>query len=195
MEDINTRIQAIITALKLSKNQFAHRINTSSAMISKVTNQKTNFGKDILEKIISAYPELNAGWLLTGVGEMWNTIEIDRPNATIEPLNDRLKTVALWILLCKEDHELDETLEAINKLSYLKIELLIFLEKLNNMIELIDKELVEYDHKKAPSKEYIGKILAKIAPLKKYRKKLESLNSLIESELVFLNLYNISLNE
>ncbi len=77
MSDINTRISDLIDDLKLSKNQFARKINSSSAMVSKITNQKTNFGKDMLEKIITAYPGLNAGWLLTGVGEMWDDKIID----------------------------------------------------------------------------------------------------------------------
>jgi hypothetical protein len=71
MSDINTRIVELIGALGISKNQFAIKIKTSSAMISKVTNQKTNFGKDIIEKIITAYPNLNAAWLITGDGEIW----------------------------------------------------------------------------------------------------------------------------
>jgi transcriptional regulator with XRE-family HTH domain len=72
MANINDRIKELIADLGLSKNQFAIKINTSSAMVSKITTQATNFGKDILEKILSEYPNLNTTWLLTGIGEMWN---------------------------------------------------------------------------------------------------------------------------
>ncbi len=72
MTNINDRIKELIADLGLSKNQFAIKIKTSSAMVSKITNQQTNFGKDILEKILIEYPDLNTTWLLTGVGEMWN---------------------------------------------------------------------------------------------------------------------------
>ena len=71
MESIGTRLGQLIIALGVSKNQFSKQIGTSSAMISKVTGQKINFGIEIIEKIIKAYPQLNIDWLLTGIGSMW----------------------------------------------------------------------------------------------------------------------------
>lgn len=71
MKDINDRVLELIRNLKMSKNQFANSIGTSSAMISKLTSKNANFGVDIFKKIIAVYPHLNYNWLLMGVGEMW----------------------------------------------------------------------------------------------------------------------------
>ncbi len=42
-------------------------------MISKITGQEVNFGIDFVEKIIGTFPMLNLNWLLTGIGEMYNS--------------------------------------------------------------------------------------------------------------------------
>lgn len=70
MSNINSRLDAFINYLGMSKNQFASSLGTSSAMISKITKNKVNFGVDILEKIITKYSHLNQLWLLTGIGDM-----------------------------------------------------------------------------------------------------------------------------
>ncbi|MDP3469644.1 MAG: helix-turn-helix transcriptional regulator [Daejeonella sp.] len=72
MNLIKERLNELIRTLKLSKNEFAREIGTSSAMVSKITTKDVNFGIDIYKKIIGRYPNLNQDWLLTGVGDMWN---------------------------------------------------------------------------------------------------------------------------
>jgi transcriptional regulator with XRE-family HTH domain len=73
---IHYRIEVLIKALGITKNQFSTEIGTSSAMISKITKNKVNFGVDILLKIINSYPQINADWLLKGIGEMFdNTVK------------------------------------------------------------------------------------------------------------------------
>ena len=80
METKRNRINYLIERFGISKNQFAKEIGTSSAMISKITTKDINFGVDVLEKIISRYPEVNFIWLLTGQGQPFN-------NGTTEPSN------------------------------------------------------------------------------------------------------------
>jgi transcriptional regulator with XRE-family HTH domain len=107
MDNINTRIGQLIDDLGLSKNQFARNIKSSSAMVSKITNQATNFGKDMLEKIITAYPNLNVTWLLTGIGEMWNTNTNASPPADDEIIRQSLSVLANSNLLYLEFHLTD----------------------------------------------------------------------------------------
>lgn len=70
MQTIPERLSSFIESTKMSKNQFASKIGTSSALISKLTKQDIDFRIEILNKISAHYPELNLNWLLTGVGEM-----------------------------------------------------------------------------------------------------------------------------
>ncbi len=71
-EGISGRITALIKELGLSQNQFAKRIGTSSALVSQVALGKDTFRVDLASKIISTFPSVNALWLLTGTGEMFN---------------------------------------------------------------------------------------------------------------------------
>jgi len=68
---IADRIVELISELKMSKNQFAKTIGTSSALISQITTKKDTFRVDLVQKIICAFPGLNANWLLTEFGSMW----------------------------------------------------------------------------------------------------------------------------
>jgi len=75
MENISDRIVKVIDYLGISRNAFARQIGISSSLISQITTKKNNFRADILQKITTEYPQVNATWLLSGIGEMW----IDHP--------------------------------------------------------------------------------------------------------------------
>lgn len=68
---INRRVKAIIEKLHISQNEFAKRIGISSTLISQITTERNNFGIDILQKIVSIYPEFNYDWLVAGRGKMY----------------------------------------------------------------------------------------------------------------------------
>ncbi|WP_295799959.1 helix-turn-helix transcriptional regulator [Mucilaginibacter sp.] len=92
MNSLRSRINELISHLKLSKNEFAREIGLSSAMVSKITTKDINFGIDVYQKIISKYTNLNQQWLLTGVGEMWlsserNASVRDSDSKATEPSN------------------------------------------------------------------------------------------------------------
>lgn len=70
---INNRINEVITALKISKNQFGENIGISSSLIYQITTKKNNFRVNILLRTFVAYPNLNLYWLLTGTGEMFTS--------------------------------------------------------------------------------------------------------------------------
>lgn len=92
MTNISARLTAFIESLGISKNAFAKEIGTSSALISKLTTQDTDFRIDFLDKIITRYPDFNPKWLLTGIGDMMLTNISEtkkvRPQMTPEQLED-----------------------------------------------------------------------------------------------------------
>lgn len=83
---IADRINTLIE-LAGSQTKFARSANVSVQTIAKISNQGGFVRSDTLEAILNSYPNLNARWLLTGVGEIWedgqapNTI-LQFPNTT-----------------------------------------------------------------------------------------------------------------
>lgn len=65
------RILQFIENKGISKREFASRVGISHSLVGKANS----IGSDKLEKIISAYPDINPVWLLTGIGDMYKKID------------------------------------------------------------------------------------------------------------------------
>ena len=64
------RINSILKHFKLTSSQFADEIGVQRSSVSHVLSGRNKPGFDFVQKIMSKFPEINAEWLLTGVGEM-----------------------------------------------------------------------------------------------------------------------------
>ena len=64
---INDRVRLIIKANSLSSSEFADRIGVKRSNLSHVLSGRNKPGTEFLAKIIDAFPNVNASWLLTGV--------------------------------------------------------------------------------------------------------------------------------
>ena len=64
---INDRIRLIIKANSLTSSQFADRIGVKRSNLSHVLSGRNRPGLEFLAKIIEAFPNVNASWLLTGI--------------------------------------------------------------------------------------------------------------------------------
>lgn len=68
---IGKRIESLVTALGLNRNSFAKSLNKSFTTIQIITEGKSKPGYDVLELILTIYPQVNPGWLMKGTGEMF----------------------------------------------------------------------------------------------------------------------------
>ena len=91
-ENFFLRLKQIIDFHGLSNNRFAEKIGVSSAQMSHMLNGK-NFGISNLLNIISAFPDINGDWLLSGEGEMLKQpiVAKQSESAIIEHLKEQLK--------------------------------------------------------------------------------------------------------
>lgn len=64
---IAERIKMIIKSRGLSPSQFSVEIGVKPANLSHILSGRNNPSMDFLAKVITAYPNINASWLLTGV--------------------------------------------------------------------------------------------------------------------------------
>jgi len=80
MENITktiNRIKYFIDYKGVSFNKLSLEIGVSNSYFSKMHKNNDSIGSDILEKIVSIYPELNTNWLITGKGKMLNEYPTD----------------------------------------------------------------------------------------------------------------------
>jgi transcriptional regulator with XRE-family HTH domain len=76
------RIQKIIEDKNLSPSRFADEVGLNRPAVSHILNGRNNPGLDALQRILSRYPEINAGWLISGTGPMYlhnNSAESTNP--------------------------------------------------------------------------------------------------------------------
>lgn len=69
---VSDRLKQYIEAKGVSYYAFENSIDVSRGSISKAVKDSKSIGSNVLEKILSVYPDLNPSWLLTGEGDMFN---------------------------------------------------------------------------------------------------------------------------
>ena len=63
---IQDRIRLIMKSGNLSASDFASKIDVKPSNLSHVLSGRNKPSLDFLEKVINAYPNVNASWLITG---------------------------------------------------------------------------------------------------------------------------------
>lgn len=63
---IQERLQMVIKMHNLSSSSFADEIGVQRSNVSHVLSGRNKPSLDFLEKILNAYPRVNAHWLITG---------------------------------------------------------------------------------------------------------------------------------
>ncbi len=77
---ISNRIEELIKHLGISQTAFAKSLGTSGTRISNITQGRNKPDSQLLSAIAEVYPQVNAGWLLTGNGELDNTVKTSGTN-------------------------------------------------------------------------------------------------------------------
>lgn len=79
MDEVTHRISLIINYLRLSKTEFADKIEVNRSVISHLFNGRNNPSLPLVRKILEVVPEVHPDWLLRGEGPML------RPTIAPEP--------------------------------------------------------------------------------------------------------------
>ena len=112
--EINARINLLIEKLGFNKSSFALKIGVSQPIITHITTGRNNPGLEVIQKILTNCPEVNADWLILGEGEML--------------LNNKLNKLMINSLLSDIKISISEVENQLNVLKE-KVELL---EKMNS---------------------------------------------------------------
>lgn len=68
---MQTRIQKIIEDKNLSPSNFADEVGLNRAVVSHILHGRNKPGLENLQRILATYPDINPGWLISGVGSMY----------------------------------------------------------------------------------------------------------------------------
>jgi transcriptional regulator with XRE-family HTH domain len=69
------RIQKFITKEGISPAHFADEIGVQRSSVSHILSGRNNPSFDFIQKILDRYKNLNAEWLIMGLGEMYKKVE------------------------------------------------------------------------------------------------------------------------
>jgi len=67
------RIQRIIDDKNLTPSRFADEVGLNRPAVSHILNGRNNPGLDALQRILARFKDINAAWLISGNGPMYNT--------------------------------------------------------------------------------------------------------------------------
>ena len=70
--EIKDRIKVILEHEKLSQVDFAEKTGIKPAALNHVLKGRNNASRDVIDKILSAFPWYEADWLVLGQGPMLN---------------------------------------------------------------------------------------------------------------------------
>lgn len=68
---IAERLKALIIALGLNQNSFSKSIGFNAPTTAKILESKNKPGFKYLNSLLTTYPKVNARWLITGEGKMF----------------------------------------------------------------------------------------------------------------------------
>ena len=69
---MHNRIKTWMQKEGLKSSQFADKIGVNRATISHILSGRNKPSIDFFQKLLTAYPGLNANWFITGIGYMYN---------------------------------------------------------------------------------------------------------------------------
>lgn len=71
------RIQRILDDKKMTPSHFADEVGLNRPAVSHILNGRNNPGLEALQRILATFPEINAAWLISGTGPMYNSPQND----------------------------------------------------------------------------------------------------------------------
>lgn len=90
MNDINKRFRDVIDVYNYTPAQFADLIGAGRSLISHVLSGRNRPGLELLQKVLRAFPDVQAQWLLMGTGPMTGQHDQKAPTHTDQPTQEDL---------------------------------------------------------------------------------------------------------
>ena len=79
------KLQLLMDRLELRPGQFARMLEVNPAIISHILAERNKPGVDLLQKILSRFPQVSPDWLLLNTGDMFRENPLPTAGSTVEP--------------------------------------------------------------------------------------------------------------
>lgn len=83
MNTIGKRLTYLIDSTGLNKSQFCDKYNFSYSAFAPITNDNRPLGMNMLMNLVDVFPNLNINWLLFGVGNVNQNINVLSENTEL----------------------------------------------------------------------------------------------------------------
>lgn len=100
----SARLEMFFKSLNIKRKAFSEKINIQYGVLSQIVNGHVTLTANLVDRIVQAYPNLNADWILRGNGEMilepntTTTVTESQPNygpraITLDTLSDVIRSL------------------------------------------------------------------------------------------------------
>jgi transcriptional regulator with XRE-family HTH domain len=132
LDSLVERIEIILRSKNLSPSKLADEIGVQRSGISHIMSGRNKPSLDFILKVLDTYPDISAGWLLRGEGEMSEKdglIDFETKAETAEDKNASEKKIsvgvssdkkAVRVLIFYDDQSYDEIISGSQKRSSLE---------------------------------------------------------------------------
>lgn len=84
MEEITIRIKKLLDIQNLNPSQLADQIGINRSRLSHILTGRNNPSLEIIQGILTQYPDINPDWLISGSGEIYRDIITPSQKGDIE---------------------------------------------------------------------------------------------------------------
>jgi transcriptional regulator with XRE-family HTH domain len=110
IDALNTRIIEIMVNKNHSKSSFAKALDVSLPLITHITSGRNKPGIELIQKVLSIFPDINPDWLLLGYGNIYRNVlkmpDFSDIQADIEQLRTRLSDTSTQLNTIKQYHKI-----------------------------------------------------------------------------------------
>lgn len=109
------KITKIIEYYGITIKELERKISTSNGQLAKVKDRNSALKDEILDKILTIFPEINAYWLITGRGNMIFSELNDKKSTTVQPPVKQDPTIRELQAVCDEKERTIQVLQDTNR--------------------------------------------------------------------------------
>lgn len=97
MDALNQRVIDVLGGMGKTKSELATLLDVSLAQLSHISSGRNKPGVELLQKLLSIHPKMNARWLLLGEGDKWTKEQHDEILLWSQKTMNRLRQMHLDI--------------------------------------------------------------------------------------------------